>query len=108
MKTKIYKMSTRRTYKHGQLTDGFDIEGEFDNFGKQPKMMVKTYNPVTNKKRTFSNRDFQKLFHESSPNSLSINLKQLLKKSNTNRQSKRKKHSKQNKHNKKQSRRKRK
>ena len=81
MKTKIYKQSTRRTYKNGQLTDGFDIEGEFDNFGKQPKMMVETYNPVTNKKQTFSNRDFKKLFQESSPNSLETNLKLLLKKS---------------------------
>ena len=80
MKTKIYKQSTRRTCKNGQLTDGFDIEGEFDNFGKQPKMMVETYNPVTNKKQTFSNHDFKKLFQESSPNSLETNLKLLLKK----------------------------
>ena len=103
MKTKIYKQSTRRTYKNGQLTDGFDIEGEFDNFGKQPKMMVETYNPVTNKKRTFSSRDFKKLFQESSPNSLETNLKLLLKKSKKTRRSKsgikrRRKHSKRNKH----------
>ena len=77
MKTKIYKMSTRRTYKNGRLMNGFDMEGEFDNFSKQPKMMVKTYNPITNKKHTFSNQDFKKLFQESSPNSLEINLKQL-------------------------------
>ena len=89
MKTKIYKMSTRRAYKNRQLVDGFDMEGEFDNFGKKPKMMVKTYNPVTKKKRTFSNRDFKKLFQESSPNSLETNLKQLLKK-NHKKQKKRK------------------
>ena len=41
MKTKIYKMSTRRAYKNRQLVDGFDMEGEFDNFGNKPKMMVK-------------------------------------------------------------------
>ena len=51
MKTKIYKQSIRRTYKNGRLADGFDIEGEFDNFGKQPKIIVKTYNPITNKKK---------------------------------------------------------
>ena len=103
MKTKIYKQSTHRTYKNGQLTDGFDMEGVFDNFGKQPKMMVKTYNPVTNKKRTFSSRDFKKLFQESSPNSLETNLKLLLKKSKKTHRSKsgtkrRRKHSKRNKH----------
>lgn len=103
MKTKIYKMSTRRAYKNGQLTDGFDIEGEFDNFSKQPKMMIETYNPITNKKNTFSNRDFKKLFQESSPNSLEANLKLLLKKSKKARRSKsgtkrRRKQSKRNKH----------
>lgn len=88
MKTKIYKMNTRRTYKNRQLVDGFDMEGEFNNFGKKPKMMIQTYNPVTNKKHTFSNRDFKKLFHESSPNSLETNLKQLLKKSRKNKRNK--------------------
>ena len=80
MKTKIYKIKTHRAYKNRQLVDGFDMEGKFDNFGNKPKIMIKTYNPITNKKRTFSNRDFKNLFHESSPNSLAINLKQLLKK----------------------------
>ena len=79
-------MSTRRAYKNRQLVDGFDMEGEFDTFSKQPKIMVKTYNPITNKKHTFSNQDFKKLFHESSPNSLEMNLKQLLKKSHKNKQ----------------------
>ena len=88
MKTKIYKMSTRRTYKNGQLIDGFDIKGEFDNLGKPPKMMLETYNPVTNKNKTFSNRDFKKLFRESSPNSLEANLKLLLKKNSKTRRRK--------------------
>ena len=88
MKTKIYKVSTHRAYKNGQLTDGLDMEGEFDNLGNQPKIMLKTYNPVTNKKRTFSNRDFKKIFQESSPNSLEANLKQLLKKSHKNKHKK--------------------
>lgn len=81
-------MSTRRTYKNGQLSDGFDMEGEVDNFGKKPKMMIKTYNPITKKKRTFSNRDFKSLFQKSSPNSLETNLKQLLKKNSKSRRSK--------------------
>ena len=29
-------MSTRRAYRNGQLVDGFDMAGEFDNLGKQP------------------------------------------------------------------------
>lgn len=86
MKTKIYKMNTHRVYKNRQLVDGFDMEEEFNNYGKKPKMMIKTYNPITNKKHTFSNRDIKKLFQESSPNSLQENLKQLLKKSRKNKQ----------------------
>tara|TARA_A100001015_G_scaffold246025_1_gene282248 strand:+ start:2090 stop:2383 length:294 start_codon:yes stop_codon:yes gene_type:complete len=81
-------MSTRRAYKNGQLTDGFDMEGLFNNLGKQPKMILKTYNPITNKKKTLSNRDFKKLFQPSSSNSLETNLKQLLKKSKKTRQRK--------------------
>ncbi len=46
-------MSTRRAYKNGQLTDGFDMEGLFNNLGKQPKMILKTYNPITNKKKLY-------------------------------------------------------
>ena len=74
-------MSTRRAYRNGQLVDGFDMAGEFDNLGKQPRMEIETYNPVTNKKQSFSNRDYKQLFQESSPNSLETNLTQLLTKS---------------------------
>ena len=81
-------MSTHRTYKNGQLTDGFDMEGLFNNLGKQPKMILKTYNPITNKKKTLSNRDLKKLFQTSSSNSLKTNLKKLLKKSKKTRQRK--------------------
>lgn len=88
MKTKIYKMSARRIYKNGRLTDGYNIEGNFDNFGKQPKIMIQTYNPVTYKKKIFSNRDFKKLFQATSPNSLETNLKLLLKKNKKTRKRK--------------------
>ena len=74
-------MSTRRAYRNGQLVDGFDMAGEFDNLRKQPRMEIETYNPVTNKKQSFSNRDYKQLFQESSPNSLETNLTQLLTKS---------------------------
>ena len=74
-------MSTRRAYRNGQLVDGFDMAGEFDNLGKKPRMEIKTYNPVTNKKHSFSNHDYKQLFKESSPNSLEANLTQLLRKS---------------------------
>ena len=89
MKTQIYKMSTRRAYRNGQLVDGFDMAGEFDNLGKQPRMEIETYNQVTNKKQSFSNRDYKQLFQESSPNSLATNLKLLLKKSKKHRRRKR-------------------